>query len=92
VPKLGVAARMLGRTLDALKPVLAIDLPISHESMQYATQWVTLDNRQTEKHLQLKFRAFEESLVETIRWLEQDNYITRGQAGLLSRHQSVVKS
>lgn len=92
VPTPGIAARMVGRTLDALKPVLAIDLPISQESMQYATQWVKLDNQETEKHLKLKFRAFEVSLVETIRWLEQDNYITRGQAGLLSRHQSVVTS
>jgi dihydroflavonol-4-reductase len=92
VPMPGFAARTVGRLLDALKPVVAIDLPISQESMQYATQWVELDNRQTEKHLKLKFRPFEESLIETIRWLEQANYITRGQAGLLSRHQGSRKS
>ena len=90
VPVPGFTMRMVGRTLDALKPVMSIGLPVTQEAMQYATKWVVLDNRRTEKDLKLKFRPFEESLVETIRWLEQENYITRGQAGLLSRHHSQV--
>lgn len=82
----GATMRMVGRVVDALKPVLAIDTPLSHEAMQYATKWVPLDNRKTERDLKLSFRPFEESLVDTIHWLEQENYITRDQAGLLSRH------
>ena len=56
--------------------------------MVYATQWVKLDNKKTVRDLDISFRPFEDSLVEAIRWLEQENYITRAQAGLLSRHNS----
>lgn len=82
----GAAMRMAGRVLDALQPVYSTGLPIGQEAMQYATKWVQLDNHQTQQDLGLEFRPFEESLIESIRWLERENYITRGQAGLLSRH------
>lgn len=87
VPIPGITMRMVGRVLDALQPVFSTGLPVGQEAMQYATRWVQLDNRQIENDIKLRFRPFEESLIETIRWLEQENYITRGQAGLLSRHQ-----
>ncbi|MEZ5570721.1 MAG: NAD-dependent epimerase/dehydratase family protein [Halioglobus sp.] len=90
VPIPGMTMRMVGRTLDALKPVMSIGLPVSQEAMQYATKWVILDNRKTEQDFKLKFRPFEESLIETIRWLERENHITRGQAGLLSRHEGTA--
>ncbi|MCB1842631.1 MAG: SDR family NAD(P)-dependent oxidoreductase [Halioglobus sp.] len=86
VPMPGVTMRLLGRTLDAIKPLFDPDMPITHEAMVYATNWVKMDNRKAEKDLKLTFRPFETSLVEAIRWLEQENYITRDQAGKLSRH------
>ncbi|CAA0106888.1 UDP-glucose 4-epimerase [Halioglobus japonicus] len=86
LPVSGLSMRLLGRTLDALKPLVDSHTPISHEAMVYATNWVKLENSKTEKDLGLTFRPFEQSLVEAIRWLEQENYITRTQAGLLSRH------
>jgi len=86
LPIPGFAMRMLGHTLDAIKPVMDSGTPISHEAMVYATKWVKLDNSKAEKDLALKFRDFEGSLIEAIRWLEHENYITRDQAGLLSRH------
>ncbi len=87
LPIPGAAMRILGRTLDALKPLMDTKMPITHEAMVYATKWVEMDNRKTEKDLQIRFRPFEESLIDAVRWLEQENYITRDQAGLLSRHQ-----
>jgi nucleoside-diphosphate-sugar epimerase len=86
LPIPGMTMRILGRTLDVLKPWVDSQTPISHEAMVYATNWVKLDNKKTEKDLDISFRSFEDSLVETIRWLERENYITRVQAGLLSRH------
>tara|TARA_B110000503_G_scaffold22699_1_gene35285 strand:- start:20403 stop:21422 length:1020 start_codon:yes stop_codon:yes gene_type:complete len=86
LPIPGVTMRILGRTLDVLKPLIDSHTPISHEAMVYATNWVKLDNSQAEKDLKVSFRPFEESLIETIRWLERENHITRVQAGLLSRH------
>jgi dihydroflavonol-4-reductase len=88
LPMSGFTMRLLGRTLDTLKPWIDTQTPISHEAMVYATQWVKLDNRKTARDLDISFRPFDESLVETIRWLEQENYITRDKAGLLSRHNS----
>ena len=86
IPASGLSMRLLGRTLDALKPFLDSHTPISYEAMVYATNWVKLDNAKSEKDLGISFRPFEQSLVEAIRWLEQENYITRVQAGLMSRH------
>ncbi len=86
LPIPGAAMRMLGRTLDALKPLVDSKTPITYEAMVYATKWIKMDNKQTEKDLKLRFRPFEESLVESIRWLERENYITRDHAGNLSRH------
>tara|TARA_R110002073_G_scaffold36324_3_gene105748 strand:+ start:413 stop:1432 length:1020 start_codon:yes stop_codon:yes gene_type:complete len=86
LPVPGFTMRLLGRTLDVLKPILDTQTPITHEAMTYATNWIKLDSSKSEEELGLRFRAFEESLVETIRWLEKENYITRHQAGLLSRH------
>ncbi len=86
VPVPGSTVRLLGRGIDALKPLVEIDTPLSHEATVYATQWVRMDNRHTLKTLGLTLRPFEESLIDTIRWLEADNYITRDQAGALSRH------
>jgi dihydroflavonol-4-reductase len=88
LPMSGFNMRLLGRTLDTLKPWIDIQTPISHEAMVYATKWVKLDNRKTARDLDISFRPFEDSLIETIRWLEQENYITRDKAGLLSRHNS----
>lgn len=86
LPIPGAAMRMLGRTLDALKPLTHSKSPISYEAMVYATKWVKMDNKQTENDLKLHFRPFEESLIEATRWLERENYITRDHAGKLSRH------
>ncbi|GAB5453543.1 MAG: SDR family NAD(P)-dependent oxidoreductase [Halioglobus sp.] len=86
LPIPGITMRLLGRTLDAIKPVLDTGTPLSHEAMVYATKWVKMDNSKSQKDLNLSYRPFEESMVESIRWLEQENYITRHQAGLLSRH------
>ncbi len=86
LPIPGITMRLLGRALDALKPLMDSGTPISHEAMVYATNWVKLDNTKTLKDLGISFRPFEESLVESIRWLERENHITRVQAGLLSRH------
>jgi nucleoside-diphosphate-sugar epimerase len=86
LPVPGFSMRLLGRTLDALKPILDSGTPISHEAMVYATNWVKLENTKTEKDLGVTFRPFEQSLIEAVQWLERENYITRDQAGLLSRH------
>ena len=86
LPIPGITMRLLGRTMDAIKPLFDPQMPITHEAMVYATNWIKMDNTETEKDLKLSFRPFEESLVDAIRWLERENYISRYQAGNLSRH------
>ncbi len=87
IPIPGVTMRLLGRTVDRLRSFVDTKAPISHEAMVYATKWIKMDSSYTQEKLKLKFRPLEESLVDAIRWLERENYITRDQAGLLSRHQ-----
>lgn len=90
LPVPGAAARLIGRGIDAVKPLVEFHTPLSHEAAVYATKWVKMDNRHSQKVLKMKFRPFEDSLSETIRWLEQENYITRDQAGDLSRHSAAA--
>ncbi len=86
IPIPGFTMRLIGRTVDVLNPLFEANTPITHEAMVYATKWIKMDSSKSEKELGLKFRPFEGSLIETIQWLERENYITRDQAGLLSRH------
>lgn len=87
IPMPGFSMRLLGRTMDALKPLTGMQSPLTYEAMVYATNWKKMDNTTAEKELGVSFRPYDESLIDTIHWLEQANHITRSQAGLLSRHQ-----
>ena len=85
LPLSGGLMRLTGRILDQLHPYISVPLPISEEAMEYATNWVQLDNSKVEKSLDFTFRPVEESMKDTVRWLYQAGHIGRRQAGVLAR-------
>ncbi|MEP5569671.1 MAG: NAD-dependent epimerase/dehydratase family protein [Halioglobus sp.] len=84
LPISGGLMRMAGSLADALSPVLSSDLPITREGLNYATQWVQLDNTRIETELDFEFRPVNETLADSIRWLYQAGHITARQAGQLA--------
>ncbi|TDG13659.1 SDR family NAD(P)-dependent oxidoreductase [Seongchinamella unica] len=84
LPMSGGLMRLAGSLADRLAPVLPLDLPISREGLNYATQWAMLDNRRVETELDFQFRPVEETLADSIRWLYQQGEISARAAGRLA--------
>jgi nucleoside-diphosphate-sugar epimerase len=61
----------------------ALDIPVTHEAMVYATNWVKLDNSKARAELGLHFRPIEETLADAIRSLVEDGHIEPAKAGRL---------
>jgi dihydroflavonol-4-reductase len=76
----------LGRLLDSInkrrdKP---LDIPVTYEAMTYATHWVKMDDSKARADLGLQMRPVEETLTDTVRWLNSAGHITDEQAGELA--------
>lgn len=84
LPISGGLMRLAGSLADQLSPVFKLDLPITREGLNYATQWVRLDNTRVETELDFEFRPVAETLADSIRWLYQQGHISADQAGLLA--------
>ncbi|MEH6593777.1 MAG: SDR family NAD(P)-dependent oxidoreductase [Halioglobus sp.] len=85
LPLLGGFMRLAGRVFDKVNPYLPSHIPISEEAMEYATNWVQLDNSKVENVLDFEFRPIEESMADTVSWLYQAGHISEKQAGDLGR-------
>lgn len=84
LPLLGGFMRLAGRVFDKLNPHIPTHIPISEEAMEYATNWVKLDNSKVEDVLDFEFRPVEETMEDTIVWLCEAGHITDKQAGILA--------
>jgi dihydroflavonol-4-reductase len=85
LPISGGLMRAAGSLADTLAPVLKLELPVTREGLNYATQWVQLDNSRIENELDFEFRPLEETMADSIRWLYQEGHITARQAGRLAQ-------
>lgn len=88
VPLPGLAARISGHLYDRVGSLLPLDLPFGAEAMEYATRWVPLDNSRVETELDFSFRPLEDSLRDTIAWLQRQGLVSRRQAGQALRQRS----
>lgn len=75
----------VGRMVDWFNRVRgkALDVPVTHEAMVYATNWVKLDNSKARAELDLAFRPVEETLADAIRSLVAAGEIDADKAGKL---------
>ena len=76
--------RAAGRIADVVKRVAPFDLPLTLESMLFATRWPTADASATERDLHVRFRDLDETLRDTYRWLFRAGHLTERQIGKLA--------
>lgn len=72
-----------GRAADLAQRALPIRLPINFEGLWSLANRVRADASATERDLGVRFRALEESLADTYRWLSAADLVSRRQAGML---------
>jgi nucleoside-diphosphate-sugar epimerase len=85
LPVPGPLLRALGHAGDAVKQVVDFAFPLTHDSMQFATQWPGVDASRTTRELGLAFRDPEETYRDTVRWLYRAGHIPAALAGDLAR-------
>jgi nucleoside-diphosphate-sugar epimerase len=81
LPMHGGLMRLSGRIIDKLGALFPLDIPVNEEAMEYATNWVKLDNSKVEDVLAFKFRPLRDTMADTVTWLYQAGHISRKQAG-----------
>jgi nucleoside-diphosphate-sugar epimerase len=67
--------RLLGNTLDAIRKIIPLDIPVSREAVTYATEWVYADDQKIRQELNLNYRPLEETLADTVEWLAESGHI-----------------
>lgn len=85
IPVPGSMMRGVGRLVDTLNQYrdTPIDIPMTHEAMVYATNWVKMDDSKARAELGLRFRPVEESFADAIRSLVAAGQIEAEKAGKL---------
>lgn len=76
--------RALGVAADVVKRVVPFALPLTRETMEFATRWQPADASPTESELGIRFRDLDETLVDTLRWLVRAGHLRPEQIGLLA--------
>jgi hypothetical protein len=71
----GWLLRGLGRGVDLLGRVRAIESPITLEGTTYATGWVYGDDSRVREELGLSWRGLDQTLADTIVWLADSGHI-----------------
>jgi dihydroflavonol-4-reductase len=84
VPAPAPVLRVAGVVADVVKRVFPFSLPITRESMEFATRWQTADAAATEVDLGINFRGLDETLTDTLRWMVRAGHLRRDQIGKLS--------
>lgn len=82
----GTVLRALGRMVDVLNRVVPFELPIpiTRESMEFATRWPTADGEPARREFGLAYRGLEETLRDTFRWMAAAGHLQPRQIGRLA--------
>jgi dihydroflavonol-4-reductase len=83
IPVMGGVMRGVGRLVDSINAVLdtPLDIPVTHEAMVYASNWVKMDDTLAKTDLGLELRPVEESLRDAIRSLVEAGHVSVKEAG-----------
>ena len=71
--------RAAGAIADFLSPFVNMDLPLSGESVTYATEWAVANDSLIRKTLDLEYRATEKTLRDSIEWLHSSGHLNGGE-------------
>jgi nucleoside-diphosphate-sugar epimerase len=85
IPVPGALMRLVGRLVDFTNSLrtIPIDIPITHEALVYATNWVVMDDSKAMTELGVVFRPVEETMGDAIRSLVKSGDISAEEAGNL---------
>jgi hypothetical protein len=67
--------RAIGRSLDLLRHVMHIELPLNAEAAIYATKWHPIPNSEALEAMGVKFRDISESIHDTVDWLREAGHV-----------------
>lgn len=83
----GALMRGLGKLLDTVNATLTkpLDIPVTHEAMVYATNWVPLDDSQTLRDLDFTLRPVRVTLADALRALAKQGHLSAAQIGRLAK-------
>lgn len=84
VPAPAPVLRAGGRVADVVKRFVSFSLPLTRESIEFATRWQIVDARVTERDLGIRFRDVDESLRDTLRWLARAGHLSPEHIGHLA--------
>ncbi len=76
--------KLMAAVCDSVGPWFNIDLPLTKEGVVYASNWIMMDSSRVERELGFTFRPVDDTLTDSIRWLQQAGHITTGDAGKLA--------
>jgi len=78
------AVRAVGRLVDALRPVVPLEYPLTHEAALFLTQLTPCDSEPVCRAFDFRFRPTEETLRDAIRWLVSQGQLDVRRAGRLA--------
>ena len=84
LPLMGSFMRATGRLCDRISNYLPLQVPVTEEAMGYATNWVPMDNTRAEQELGFRFRPVEQTMADTVNWLNRAGHISEKEAGTLA--------
>ena len=68
--------RAAGTIADVLSPFVNMDLPLSRESVTYATEWAIANDSLIRKTLSLEYLTTEQTLRDSIEWLDSSGHLS----------------
>ena len=75
IPFPALLQRAIGWSLDQLRRVMRIELPLTAEAATYITKWHPVPNSQAFDAMGVNFRDISESLQDTVDWLRETGRI-----------------
>ena len=67
--------RAVGRSLDLIRNVMRVELPLTAEAATYVTKWDAVPNSESLEAMGVTFRDVSESIRDTAKWLREAGHI-----------------
>lgn len=76
---------LMAAVCDGIGPWFNLELPLTKEGVAYASNWVMMDSSRVQQELDFDFRPVDETLIDSIRWLQQAGHLGAEEAGELAQ-------
>jgi dihydroflavonol-4-reductase len=67
--------QVMGRTLDLLRKVIHVELPLSAEAATYVTKWHAIPNSRALGEMGVHLRDIDETMQDTVDWLREAGHL-----------------